>query len=200
MSGLLSWLTGSSQNMQPQEMLSRDNTLTFIKKFLEVLSQQETKMELRRLAQSGKDPADYTTELQEKIFQEMSIAPGHGVACLGQIGKVFRQDSVVMAEFQKMIQLEQQACDEAEMTEAQLQSRQHMISSLDPRQREMLEKVQHMDPQERQTFMEQMQAHVQAQMQAQMQAQTQSQMPSDPSHMQQTSTPPKQYDVMHDMK
>eukprot|EP00246_Nothoceros_aenigmaticus_P000634 TRINITY_DN10884_c0_g1_i1.p1 TRINITY_DN10884_c0_g1~~TRINITY_DN10884_c0_g1_i1.p1 ORF type:complete len:125 (-),score=24.32 TRINITY_DN10884_c0_g1_i1:98-472(-) len=92
----------------------------------------------------------------------MGIEPKFGIACLGKVNTVYKDDKELMLKFYEFISREEMACDEAELSPEAFQQKMQHFKRLQEQQLRMLQHLRGLPVDQQKDFIQGMQSQMQS--------------------------------------
>ncbi|MCO5607030.1 hypothetical protein L7F22_061221 [Adiantum nelumboides] len=113
------------------------------------------------LEQFEKEAVAVTTEIQEELLEQMGVEPKFGIACLGKVNAIYKDDRELMLRFYAFVTKEELACDEAELGSQAFQIKMQQFEKIQDQQLQVLRKLRTLPIKEQQGFLEKLHDHMQ---------------------------------------
>ncbi|MCO5559953.1 hypothetical protein L7F22_013557 [Adiantum nelumboides] len=150
-----------SRPLQTSGMLSRQQLLQLFDDFSRIVSRPDVKKRIEDAVKQKQEAVAVTTEIQEELLEQMGVEPKFGIACLGKVNAIYKDDRVLMLRFYAFVTKEELACDEAELGSQAFQVKMQQFEKIQDQQLQVLRKLRTMPIKEQQGFLEKLHDHMQ---------------------------------------
>eukprot|EP00250_Pteridium_aquilinum_P028389 c37074_g1_i1 orf=309-851(-) len=147
--------------LQSTGMLSRQQLLQLFDDFCHIVSKPDVKRRIEDAVKQRQEAVAVTTEIQEELLEQMGVEPKFGIACLGKVNAIYKDDRELMLQFYAFVTKEELACDEAELGSHAFQSKMQQFEKIQDQQLQVLQKLRGLPIKEQQVFLEKLHDHMQ---------------------------------------
>lgn len=150
-----------SRPLQTTGMLSREQLLQLFDDFSLIVSKPDVKKRIADAVKQKQEAVAVTTEIQEELLEQMGVEPKFGIACLGKVNAIYKDDRELMLRFYAFVTKEELACDEAELGSNAFQQKMQQFEKIQDQQLQVLQRLRSLPIKEQQLFLEKLHDHMQ---------------------------------------
>ncbi|XP_024528980.1 uncharacterized protein LOC9631413 [Selaginella moellendorffii] len=147
--------------LQRSGMLSKEQLFRLFLEFAHLVDKPEVKKRISDAVQARQEAVGVTTEIQEEIFLRMGVEPKFGIASLGKVNTVYKDDRELMLKFYEFVAREEMACDEAELGRDAFQQKMQQFTKSQEQQLKLLQQLRNLSLDRQQAFFQDLQARMQ---------------------------------------